>query len=436
MRGVGLRKKSGAGGALPGMAVRQERKPRPSVPIVSAPAAAAVERGESGPVSPRNDASASSTGPVGGAGGDSASGGGGGGGAADDVGGEDGGGAAASLSAPSASSSDGDRLLAKYRKVTSQRVFTLEELRKVCWFGISPAVRVEAWQMLMGYLPTNPDRRAATLERKRQEYRDLVVEVYDQPAKYRSESERALFHQIEIDVPRTCPSLQLFQFPRLMRTMERVLYIWAIRHPASGYVQGINDLVTPFVHVFLDARLDVDVEEADFDELAAISDADWADVEADCFWCLCKLLDGIQDNYTFAQPGIQRLVFKLKELLQRVDTPLHEHVEAQGLPFIQFAFRWFNCLLMREFRLRSIVRMWDTYLSEENGNGFAEFHVYVCTALLTTYSEELRTRDFQELVMFLQDLPTASWGDKEVEMLLSQAFLYSNLFKRASAHLA
>lgn len=32
---------------------------------------------------------------------------------------------------------------------------------------------------------------------------------------------------------------------------ERILFIWAIRHPASGYVQGINDLVTPFFVVFL-----------------------------------------------------------------------------------------------------------------------------------------------------------------------------------------
>ena len=30
------------------------------------------------------------------------------------------------------------------------------------------------------------------------------------------------------------------------------MYIWAIRHPASGYVQGINDLVTPFFLVFLE----------------------------------------------------------------------------------------------------------------------------------------------------------------------------------------
>ena len=31
------------------------------------------------------------------------------------------------------------------------------------------------------------------------------------------------------------------------------------------------------------------------------------EVEADCYWCITKLLDGIQDNYTFAQPGIQVL---------------------------------------------------------------------------------------------------------------------------------
>jgi len=33
--------------------------------------------------------------------------------------------------------------------------------------------------------------------------------------------------------------------------LTRVLYIWALHHPASGYVQGINDLLTPFIAVFL-----------------------------------------------------------------------------------------------------------------------------------------------------------------------------------------
>jgi hypothetical protein len=44
------------------------------------------------------------------------------------------------------------------------------------------------------------------------------------------------------------------------------------------------------------------------------------DVEADCYWCLTKLLDSIQDHYTDAQPGIQRTVFKVKELVRWGDT--------------------------------------------------------------------------------------------------------------------
>lgn len=39
------------------------------------------------------------------------------------------------------------------------------------------------------------------------------------------------------------------------QSLERILYVWAIRHPASGYVQGINDLVTPFYQVFLSSYI-------------------------------------------------------------------------------------------------------------------------------------------------------------------------------------
>ena len=73
-------------------------------------------------------------------------------------------------------------------------------------------------------------------------------------------------------------------------------------------------------------------------------------VEADCFWCLGWLLDGIQDNYTFAQPGIQRQVAQLDDLIKRIQTDLHDHLLEQGVQFLQFSFRWFNNLLMREVR--------------------------------------------------------------------------------------
>jgi hypothetical protein len=85
-------------------------------------------------------------------------------------------------------------------------------------------------------------------------------------------------------------------------------------------------------------------------------------VEADSFWCLTKLLDGIQDNYISHQPGIQRQVASLRDLTTRIDDGLAKHLQNEGVEFIQFSFRWMNCLLMREISVKNTIRMWDTYL--------------------------------------------------------------------------
>jgi hypothetical protein len=62
---------------------------------------------------------------------------------------------------------------------------------------------------------------------------------------------------IKADVPRTLPDSTLFRNPKIQGMLYRVLYIWNMRNPgfclikASFYVQGINDLATPFFIVFL-----------------------------------------------------------------------------------------------------------------------------------------------------------------------------------------
>ncbi len=244
----------------------------------------------------------------------------------------------------------------------------------------------------------------------------------------------------------------MFQSKRVQGCLSRILYLWSIRHPASGYVQGINDLATPFFLVFLaeqiawcrdhksheakekpvpleskgsfgtkfDVRASVEkkssneppaspkvgvsstLSETDdklkwqwkqtqelqmkttqseiyfekgesvqvtpassteapnppsqatpdpkqtpapepkklvsFEELNVPTSSlvgiiefvkdikvDELDaeilrqVESETYWCLTKLLDGIKDNYTFAQPVIQLMVHKLSELVHRID---------------------------------------------------------------------------------------------------------------------
>ncbi|KAG0936957.1 hypothetical protein G6F29_010193 [Rhizopus arrhizus] len=281
----------------------------------------------------------------------------------------------------------------------------------------------------LGYLPCNSARREATLARKRKEYLDSVAVTYSRGT---AGLDQALWHQIHIDIPRTNPGIPLYQNEATQMCLERILYQWAIRHPASGYVQGINDLVTPIFEVFLSAYIDEDPEQYN---LSKLEKEILSVIEADSFWCLSKLLDGIQDNYTFAQPGIQRQILTLKELVSRIDARLTQHLQNEGIEFIQFAFRWMNCLLMRELPLRSTIRMWDTYLAEGSSEGFSEFHVYVCAAFLVKWSNQLQKLDFQGIMIFLQQLPTQGWQKRDVELLLSEAYMWKTLFHNAPNHL-
>jgi hypothetical protein len=158
-------------------------------------------------------------------------------------------------------------------------------------------------------------------------------------------------------------------------------------------------------------------------------------VEADAYWCLTKLLDNIQDHYTFGQPGLQRMTLRLEDLVHRLDNELHAHFMEQGVLYQFFSTRWMNCALLRELPLRSIMRLWDTYFAEEAA-GFENFHVYVCVVLLKTYKDVIVRMEFQDILLFLQNLPTADWGEEEVEPILSQAFILSTLFDNSPSHLS
>ncbi|KAL4291079.1 hypothetical protein GQ457_14G027050 [Hibiscus cannabinus] len=336
-------------------------------------------------------------------------------------------------SAMGARSTDSARVL-KFTKELSGQMVVIERLRELSWSGVPPYMRPDVWRLLLGYAPPNSDRREGVLRRKRIEYLDCVAQFYDIPDTERSDDEINMLRQISVDCPRTVPDVAFFQQAQVQKSLERILYTWAIRHPASGYVQGINDLVTPFLVVFLSEYLDGSIDSWSISEL---SSANISNIEADCYWCLSQLLDGMQDHYTFAQPGIQRLVFKLKELVRRIDGKLFRgslHMENQGLEFLQFAFRWFNCLLIREIPFHLVTRLWDTYLAE--GDALPDFLVYIFASFLLKWSDILQKLDFQELVMFLQHLPTHNWTYQELEAVLSRAYMWHSMFNDSPSHLA
>jgi hypothetical protein len=104
------------------------------------------------------------------------------------------------------------------------------ELRKLAWSGIPDDLRPLAWPLLLvrydlrpararsyfpkGYLPLPTRLRSPTLERKRGEYQSLVDLTF---AKGKDGLDQQIWHQIEIDVPRTRPGVPLWMHASTQR---------------------------------------------------------------------------------------------------------------------------------------------------------------------------------------------------------------------------
>ncbi|ETO16464.1 GTPase-activating protein gyp1 [Reticulomyxa filosa] len=175
--------------------------------------------------------------------------------------------------------------------------------------------------------------------------------------------------------------------------------------------------------------------------ISSLKEEELLDVEADSYWCLDEFLESLQLNYTHEQPGIQRMMQKFQRLVEECDSsfinytqssPVQErklagHFKEQGVEFVQFSFRWMNCFLMREFTLQQIIYMWDTYLAEYhlNKDNVEQFHVFVCVALLLHFKKELIVecfnKDFADILLFIQDLPTRDWGEMQMSILMAEA---------------
>lgn len=233
---------------------------------------------------------------------------------------------AAVASQPPSLSTDESFQAQRFDEVISADNIDMDALREVSWNGIPHQHRAQAWKHLLGYLPLNADRRAATLKRKRSEYRSYVEQHFE------SSGDQREIHQIRVDIPRTS-NLPFFKTDQVQQSLERMLITWSCRNLATGYVQGMNDLVAVLFLVFLkphasDCGIDVLSEDSLFN------------VEADVYWSFTSLIRQIQDHYTMDQPGVQRMISMVETVLQKVDGELWQHFQSQGVPIFHFTFKW------------------------------------------------------------------------------------------------
>eukprot|EP00415_Alexandrium_ostenfeldii_P002713 UN2713 len=144
------------------------------------------------------------------------------------------------------------------------------------------------------------------------------------------------------------------------------------------------------------------------------------------------------------------MVHRLKDIIRRIDSPLAQHLELQGIDLLHTAFRWITCLMVRELPMSCCVRLWDTLIAESalaagvkrgaigsdcGSAGFEALLVYFCACFTAYFSARLQAMDFEAMTFFLQQMPTDNFTEAEVEVLLGEAYVLKSLFQEAPRHL-
>ncbi|XP_019106964.2 TBC domain-containing protein C1952.17c isoform X3 [Beta vulgaris subsp. vulgaris] len=215
--------------------------------------------------------------------------------------------------------------------------------------------------------------------------------------------------QIDRDLQRTHPELMFFSSDsssskKNKESMRNILLLFAKLNPTTHYVQGMNEVLAPMYYVF---STDPDAENAE-------------NAEADSFACFVRLLSDSVDHFcqqldNNSSVGIHSTLSRFKEMLKANDEELWQHLELTTEVDPQFyAFRWITLLLTQEFPLNTILRIWDSLLS--NPSGIQDMLLCVCCAMLICVKNRLLSGDFAANLYLLLHYP-----EVDIEHLLQVA---------------
>ncbi|KAK1430487.1 hypothetical protein QVD17_13257 [Tagetes erecta] len=141
-------------------------------------------------------------------------------------------------------------------------------------------------------------------------------------------------HQIVVDVVRTDSHLEFYEDTQNLARMSDILAVYAWVDPATGYCQGMSDLLSPFIVLFED--------------------------NADAFWCFEMFLRRMRENFQMeGTTGVMKQLEALWHIIEQVDREMFTHLSQIGAESLHFAFRMLLVLFRRELTFSEALCMWE-----------------------------------------------------------------------------
>ncbi|XP_017928741.1 TBC1 domain family member 16 isoform X2 [Manacus vitellinus] len=276
------------------------------------------------------------------------------------------------------------------------------KLQKAIFFGgIDISIRGEVWPFLLHYYSyesTSEEREALRLQ-KRKEYFEIQEKRLSMTPDEQKDFWRQVQFTVDKDVVRTDRSNQFFRGednPNV-ETMRRILLNYAVFNPATGYSQGMSDLVAPLLAEILD--------------------------ESDTFWCFVGLM---QNTIFISSPrdeDMEKQLLYLRELLRLMHPRFHQHLCALGEDGLQMLFchRWILLCFKREFPEAEALRMWEACWAHYQTD---YFHLFICVAIVVIYGDDVIEQQLATDQMLLHFSNLAMHMNGELVLRKARSLLY------------
>jgi len=247
----------------------------------------------------------------------------------------------------------------------------------------SNELRRDAWKFLLNYLPwtSSRDERLQLLKQRKIEYNAMKLQwksMSDQQ-KERNSLFRDRESLIAKDVARTDRNLDYFQGDDNihLRILHDVLMTYNMFNFDLGYVQGMNDLLSPILIIMED--------------------------EVDTFWCFAGLMSRMEQNFHLDQSHIKRQLSNLHTLLQFIDAELAKYLVDNNANNMYFFFRWILICFKREFPFDDVMYLWEILWTDQLCENF---ELLICLAILISQRTVIMESKFgcTEILKFFNDL--------------------------------
>jgi hypothetical protein len=247
--------------------------------------------------------------------------------------------------------------------------------REIFLCGLDPSARPHVWPILFGALPFSHDPAviSAHFQRITGEYLRIQERwsllTGDQLTS--SDALQELQHAIAADARRNDRRQEAFagdDNPNL-NVLRRVLTAYALFNRDAGYVQGMNDLVSQLIVLYIQ-RWENGTAIL-FDGTRRTAD----EAEAFVFWNFVGMMELTQHGRLFTDLAVHQefVLDRARAIATAVHPPLKKLLKATELTSVPFLFRPMILMYKRAFKRDEVQRVWDAIFTSEAPACFTRF---------------------------------------------------------------